>query len=84
MSTLRPPLPPPLTHEGISFVVDTSRNSGELSSEEISAVASALSSALPPGDFHLTEDGALLYASSGQLSPWGLTGRIESLRRYDR
>jgi hypothetical protein len=84
MSTLRPPLPPPLSHEGIAFVAAPSQTSGELSAAEIAAIASALSSALPPGDFHLTEGGTLLYSNSGQLSPWGLAGRLESLRRDER
>jgi len=83
MSTIRPPLPPPLTHQGITFVLDSSRNGGEISQARLAEIAYALSTALPPGEFSVTEGGSLLYAESGQLSPWGIAGRFEALRRGD-
>jgi hypothetical protein len=65
-------------------VLDTTRAPKELSSEEISAIGHALSKALPPGDFSITENGALLYSEREQLTAWGFAGRLDALRRDER
>jgi hypothetical protein len=84
MSDLRPPLPPHLPHREVAFSLDTGSSTGSLSSETISLIARALSEALPPGDFEVTQNGTLRYSNAHQLSAWSLTGRLDSLRGDER
>jgi hypothetical protein len=83
MSTLRPPLPPTLSHDGIRFVLGAP-HSGELSQELLSFVASTLCRGLPPGDFTVDADGNLLFSSSELPSLWRSSGRLEAIDRSTR
>ncbi len=83
MSNLRPPLPPPLSHEGIIFVPGAVR-SGELSHETLSLIASALGNALPPGDFTVDASGTLRFTTTESPSLWRSTGRVEAIERSSR
>ncbi len=83
MTTLRPPLPPPLSHNGITFVPGD-LNSGGVSQEALSDIACALSAALPPGDFEVSPAGLLMFADHDGSSQWRVAGRIESIQRGTR
>jgi hypothetical protein len=85
MSTLelRPPLPPPLSHDGITFVKGISDDSRPLSAETVSAIAAAINVLLPQGDFVATSDGRLQLLEP-QASPWLTTARIEAIERDPR
>lgn len=78
--TLRPPLPPPLTHDQISFVIATGEGSG-ISDEVVTEIARAISASLPAGDFEVTPSGHLAYAQAESPSMWRSVGRIESVQR---
>lgn len=82
MSSIRPPLPPPLSHEGVSFVLG--KESPRLSDGVVSAIALALSHVLPPGDFMATPQGGLALVHTDALSPWTMAGRLESIDRSSR
>jgi hypothetical protein len=83
MTTLRPPLPAPLSHDGITFVVGDSNVSG-VSEEALMEIASALTAALPAGDFEVSPGGRLVYAEPEGSSQWRVAGRIESIQRGSR
>lgn len=83
MTTLRPPLPPPLSHDGITFVVGDSYSSG-VSEETLAEIACALTATLPPGDFEVSSGGLLVYAEPEGSSQWRVAGRIESIQRGSR
>ena len=80
MSELRPPLPPPLSHEGIRFVRGASRRE-EVSSEILSIIATALHKALPVGDFSVDGSGNLTFSHSEASSLWRSAGRLEAIER---
>lgn len=82
MVTLRPPLPPPLSHDGIPFV--TGDNCAGISDETLTDIACALTAALPPGDFEVSPSGLLVYAEPEGSSQWRVAGRIESIQRGSR
>ena len=77
---LRPPLPPPLSHDGIIFVMPKATGRG-LGPEVLSAIAAAISAALPPGDFAVSPDGRLVYQASGAESLWYRSGLLEAMER---
>jgi hypothetical protein len=83
MSTLRPPLPPPLSHDGILFVSGAAR-SGEISHDTLSLIASALGNALPPGDFTVDANGALHFTTAEPPSLWRAAARLEAIERSVR
>lgn len=83
MSELRPPLPPPLSHDGIRFVLGTTR-SGEVSQETLSLIASTLSNGLPPGDFTVDASGNLIFTNNETPSLWRSSGRLEAIDRSSR
>ena len=83
MITLRPPLPTPLSHDGIRFVIGATR-AGEVSQEILSRIASTISAALPPGDFTVDSAGNLTFSSSEQSSLWRSSGRLEAIERSTR
>jgi hypothetical protein len=83
MSNLRPPLPPPLSHEGIQFVAGTVR-AGELSHDTLSLIASAFGNALPPGDFTVDGSGTLHFTTAESPSLWRSAGRVEATERSPR
>jgi hypothetical protein len=83
MSKLRPPLPPPLSHEGILFVPGAVR-SGEISQETLSLIASALGNALPAGDFTIDASGTLHFSTTESPSLWRSVGRLEAVERSPR
>lgn len=82
MSTLRPPLPPPLTHEGITFVRGDA--SGVLSPNILHSIATALSAALPQGDFEVSASGNLIFSHGEPPSQWRSAGRLEGIDRSTR
>ncbi len=86
MSTveLRPPLPPPLSHEGITFVKSPSRHATALSPNTVVAIATALNQLLPSGDFVVTGDGRLELIESGVPSAWSVAARLEAVERDPR
>jgi len=83
MSNLRPPLPPPLSHEGIIFVPGAVRP-GDISQETLLLIASALGNALPPGDFTVDATGTLHYTTTESPSLWRAAGRLEAIERSVR
>ncbi len=83
MSNLRPPLPPPLSHEGILFVPGAVR-SGEISHDTLALIASVLGNALPPGDFTVDATGTLHYTTTESPSLWRAAGRLEAIERSVR
>jgi hypothetical protein len=83
MSELRPPLPPPLSHEGIRFVRGTNRP-GEVSQEVLSLIAATLHKALPPGDFSVDGSGNLTFSCNETSSLWRSAGRLEAIERSTR
>lgn len=80
MANLRPPLPPPLSHEGITFVAGGAPGS-EIPDTVLAEIARALGAALPAGDFEVSPSGLLIYAESESPSQWRATGRVESVER---
>lgn len=83
MATLRPPLPPPLSHDKITFVMGGT-NPSEIPENVLAEIAQALSASLPFGDFEVSPSGLLVYAESESPSLWRTTGRAESVRRGSR
>lgn len=83
--TLRPPLPAPLSHEGIAFVFDRTINSGTLSAEIISAIAAALHETLPPGDIFVDANGAVHIRGTAPhahtVSLWYQAGLLAGIER---
>ncbi len=68
---LRPPLPTPLSHDGIAFTLDTGvEGGGRLPDRMLVAIASSLQTILPEGD--LTVD------SSGTVVAVGNSARFEA------
>ena len=82
MSTLRPPLPPPLTHDGIAFIRGDA--AGEISPTVLNSIASALSAALPQGDFEVSASGNLIFSLGELPSQWRNAGRLEGIDRSTR
>lgn len=81
---LRPPLPPPLTHEGIRFVLDQSVASEPLPNEILIAIATSLQSLLPVGDLRSNERGELCAvqgASEPVPSLWYQSGLLIGVDR---
>jgi hypothetical protein len=83
--TPRPPLPSPLSHEGITFVLDRSL-AGELpSSEVIAAIAVALHEMLPTGDIVVDADGVVhiqgVPAQQHPVSLWYQAGLLAGIER---
>lgn len=73
MSTpaLRPPLPAPLSHDGIAFALDTgAAGSGRLSDQILVAIASSLQAILPAGDLTVDQNGAVVSLESAASSTW--------------
>lgn len=77
---LRPPLPTPLSHEGIRFVMPALA-AAKLSEPEVAAIASALTALLPPGDFAVSPSGELVFSSSLTESFWHRAGLLEGIER---
>ena len=80
MAILQPPLPPPLSHDGIAFVL-SSVGGAEVPAQALSDIALALAAALPAGDFDVSPSGLLVYAETEGRSLWRAAGRIESVER---
>jgi hypothetical protein len=83
MNSLRPPLPPPLSHEGISFALGRG-DSGRVPDEVTLLIANAISAALPQGDFVVTKKGTLLFSASESLTSWQTAARLEANIRGGR
>jgi hypothetical protein len=84
--SLRPPLPPPLSHEGIRFVFDRASASDSLTPETIAAIATALNAVLPAGDLSVDAHGNLrvLGATGGadsRPSLWFQAGLLAGIER---
>ena len=86
-SKLRPPLPPPLTHDGIRFILGHSSSSGsELSPEILAAIGAALELMLPTGDLTIDSSGAIVQThshlnSQGIPSLWRQAGLLAGIDR---
>ena len=80
---LRPPLPPPLSHDGILFTLDLGSLNAALSEETLVAIASSLQTLLPPGDFTVDAAGALLFRTTNTpaVSLWRQAGLLEGIDR---
>ncbi|MFN4895245.1 MAG: hypothetical protein ACK5GN_06085 [Pseudomonadota bacterium] len=85
--TLLPPLPPPLSHSGIPFVLDVSHAStSQPSDETIVAIAASLQSLLPEGDLTVDSQGTIIQARSSLRATdirtlWHQVGLIEGIER---
>jgi hypothetical protein len=83
---LRPPLPAPLSHEGIPFVLDLSSAAAEPSAETLAAIAASLTLMLPEGDLYLDAHGQLhsqgsAATSSRPASLWFQAGLLSGIER---
>lgn len=80
---LKPPLPPPLSHEGIQFIAPIGVS--ELSPQLLAAIGTALQSLLPAGDFETAPDGRLSFSHNSHkaepLSLWRQAGLLEGIER---
>jgi hypothetical protein len=71
---LRPPLPPPLSHDGIQFVRPLPRAPDHLTPQEVAAIALALHDALAPAD----------HPTPATVShQWRVTAAMESVARSE-
>ncbi len=86
MSTveLRPPLPPPLNHAGITFVQGCARHPAAVPPSTVAAIATALNQLLPAEDFVVTGDGRFEFNESGIQSAWSVAARLEAVARDPR
>jgi hypothetical protein len=86
---LRPPLPETLTHDGITFIFDSSSltsEGGEISHEVLALIAAGLQVALPEGDLTVNQSGQLtrINESAQPTQPgslWYKLGLIEGIDR---
>jgi hypothetical protein len=83
---LRPPLPEPLTHEGIPFVLDVSNRGGEPSAETLAAIAASLTVMLPEGDLYVDAQGQLHSRTAAgairtSVSLWYQSGLLSGIER---
>ena len=83
---LRPPLPAPLSHEQVPFVLDLSNGMGVLSPQTVAAIAAALTALLPAGDLLVDQHGHLLSphaeAPTGAASSlWYQAGLLAGIER---
>jgi hypothetical protein len=88
---LRPPLPPPLTHDNIRFVIhDSSASNKPIDAEIVAVIGAALQSVLPSGDLAVASDGSIIQAfnsqeeiqnSSRNASLWYQAGLIAGIDR---
>lgn len=82
---LRPPLPPPLSHEDITFISPEAKEAATLRPETIAAIASALHALLPPGDCTTLSNGQLVFSSGSSVSHnqsvWHIAGLLEAIER---
>jgi len=80
-TSLRPPLPPPLSHEGIFFVSGSNR----LSDSIVAAIAATLHTLLPPGNCRAKSDGSIERPMDGSQrrlgSLWRHTALQEGIER---
>jgi hypothetical protein len=91
--TLRPPLPPSLSHDGVRFVVDegiVGAAGTSLSARVIAAIAASLQTILPPeGDLFVDASGAIVggrgaIGAKQSLSLWYHAGLLEGVERSRR
>ena len=62
---LRAPLPPPLTHDGIRFILGPAgRSNSEISPEIVAAIGASLELTLPSGDLTVDSSGAIVQVQS--------------------
>lgn len=80
---LRPPLPPPLSHSGITFVFGSFDQAFTLSPATVCAIAAALTNILPAGELSVAPDGRILCCSETVRSIWHQTGLLEGLERAE-
>ena len=85
-SSLRPPLPRPLSHDGIVFFLDQSACKLPLPDQVISAIAAALQEMLPGGDLRVDGSGELVpaEASGANRSAYSLWYHAGLLAGIDR
>jgi len=90
MSTiaLRPPLPSPLSHDGVTFVLDdTTLSAAGLANHVLVAIASALQAVLPAGDLTVDVNGVIIQGSTltpppyQALSLWYQAGLLDGVAR---
>lgn len=92
-SPLRPPLPPPRTHEGITFLSPGAHppavvvpSAQRLPDATVAAIAAALTELLGAGDFTVDTNGVLIFSeclatTQAELSAWSATARLEAIER---
>lgn len=94
MTSLHPPLPPTLSHSGITFIFDTSlaasRPQGDLEPDKLLAlIAASLTTLLPEGDLVVNQNGELVSLIAGgssdaiRLAPslWYQAGLLAGIER---
>lgn len=84
--SLRPPLLPPLSHVGISFVFDRQAAPDSLAPETVAAIATALNAFLPEGDLSVDAHGNVRVLSatggaSSRPSLWYQAGLLAGVER---
>lgn len=84
---LRPPLPPPLSHDGITFTLDTGLAcASRVSHHTLVAIAAGLQAILPPGDLTVDHNGVVV-PLSGAVGPtsapslWYQSGLLAGIER---
>lgn len=81
MSILRIPLPFPLSHDGIEFVIGEVSDSKRIPDHVVAAIGSALFELLSADDF---ENFPPVDGSAHENSKWKLAGRLQSVDRWPR
>ena len=81
---LRPPLPPPLSHDEIPFVSAAAKDPSTISNATIAAIAAAINELLPQGDLIASADGTLRISETQGHSAWLTAARFESVERDPR
>jgi hypothetical protein len=81
----RPPLPAPLSHDGVAFILDQSVDSGTLTPEVVAAIAVALHHTLPGGDLFVDAAGQLHIRGTApaahSMSLWYHAGLLAGIER---
>jgi hypothetical protein len=83
MTTLRPPLPPPLSHEEIFFVAapPAAEVPALLSPDVVAAIGAALTALLPPGDITVGSNGYASGIARRVPSTWETKALHESIEQ---
>ncbi len=83
-----PPLPPPLSHHEIAFILDLN-SYNDITQNTLAAIAAGLQTILPPGDLKVDHSGTVISDSTRQETPltkaplslWHQSGLLAGINR---